>query len=356
MDDAIVHCTRGVGIWEWASNDDEDEPDVVLACCGDMPTLETLAAAAILRERLPELKVRVVNVVDLMRLQPESEHPHGLSDSRVRRALHDRPPGRLRVPRLSVADPPAHVPPHEPRQPARARLQGGGHDDDAVRHGDAERPRPLPSRHRRDRPRARRSASAPRTSGRRWRTRACARARTRASTARTTRRSATGPGRARVSSILVVNAGSTSLKLSIVDGDDTSRPVDSLADAQVERGRAPGRARRRALRRAGRRRRRRAGRARRARRAGAAPQRGRRSPRSTRRCSALPDVPHVAVFDTAFHRTMPEEASTYALPRALARRLGHPPLRVPRALGAVGGRAGARRRGSSSAISAAAAR
>jgi xylulose-5-phosphate/fructose-6-phosphate phosphoketolase len=81
MDDAIVHCTRGLGIWEWASNDGDEEPDVVLACCGDIPTLETLAAAAILRERLPELKVRVVNVVDLMRLQPESEHPHGLSDS-----------------------------------------------------------------------------------------------------------------------------------------------------------------------------------------------------------------------------------------------------------------------------------
>ncbi len=81
MDDAIVHCTRGVGIWDWASNDDEAGPDVVLACCGDTPTLETLAATAILREHLPELKVRVVNVVDLMRLQPESEHPHGLSDS-----------------------------------------------------------------------------------------------------------------------------------------------------------------------------------------------------------------------------------------------------------------------------------
>ena len=90
MDDAIVHCTRGIGIWEWASNDDGDEPDVVLACCGDVPTLETLAAAALLREHLPDLKVRVVNVVDLMRLQPESEHPHGLSDARVRRALHDR--------------------------------------------------------------------------------------------------------------------------------------------------------------------------------------------------------------------------------------------------------------------------
>ncbi len=80
MDEAILHCTRGIGIWEWASNDAGGEPDVVLGCCGDVPTLETLAATAILRERLPELKVRVVNVVDLMRLQPESEHPHGLSE------------------------------------------------------------------------------------------------------------------------------------------------------------------------------------------------------------------------------------------------------------------------------------
>jgi xylulose-5-phosphate/fructose-6-phosphate phosphoketolase len=80
MDDAIVHCTRGIGIWDWASNDDGAEPDVVLGCCGDVPTLETLAAAAILRARLPEVKVRVVNVVDLMRLQPQTEHPHGLSD------------------------------------------------------------------------------------------------------------------------------------------------------------------------------------------------------------------------------------------------------------------------------------
>jgi xylulose-5-phosphate/fructose-6-phosphate phosphoketolase len=80
MEKAVLHCTRGVGIWDWASSDDRGEPDVVLACCGDVPTLETLAAAAILRERLPELAVRVVNVVDLMRLQPESEHPHGLPD------------------------------------------------------------------------------------------------------------------------------------------------------------------------------------------------------------------------------------------------------------------------------------
>jgi xylulose-5-phosphate/fructose-6-phosphate phosphoketolase len=81
MEDAIIHCTRGAGIWEWASNDGGDEPDVVLGCCGDIPTLETLAAAALLREHLPELKVRVVNVVDLMRLQPETEHPHGLPDA-----------------------------------------------------------------------------------------------------------------------------------------------------------------------------------------------------------------------------------------------------------------------------------
>jgi xylulose-5-phosphate/fructose-6-phosphate phosphoketolase len=80
IDEAILHCTRGIGIWEWASNDDGGHPDVVLGCCGDVPTLETLAAASILREHLPSLKVRVVNVVDLMRLQPQEEHPHGMSD------------------------------------------------------------------------------------------------------------------------------------------------------------------------------------------------------------------------------------------------------------------------------------
>jgi xylulose-5-phosphate/fructose-6-phosphate phosphoketolase len=80
VEQAIAHCTRGIGIWEWASNDAGEDPDVVLGCCGDVPTLETLAAAGLLRESLPELKVRVVNVVDLMRLEPDSEHPHGLSD------------------------------------------------------------------------------------------------------------------------------------------------------------------------------------------------------------------------------------------------------------------------------------
>jgi xylulose-5-phosphate/fructose-6-phosphate phosphoketolase len=80
MDDAIKHCSAGVGIWSWASNDQDGAPDVVLACCGDVPTLETLGAVTLLRAWLPELKVRVVNVVDLMTLQPPGEHPHGLSD------------------------------------------------------------------------------------------------------------------------------------------------------------------------------------------------------------------------------------------------------------------------------------
>jgi xylulose-5-phosphate/fructose-6-phosphate phosphoketolase len=80
-DAAAVHCTEGIGIWQWASNDEGVEPDVVMACCGDTPTLETLAAVSILRAHLPQLKIRVVNVVDLMKLEPASEHPHGLSDA-----------------------------------------------------------------------------------------------------------------------------------------------------------------------------------------------------------------------------------------------------------------------------------
>jgi len=80
MEAAIIHCTEGIGIWQWASNDQGSEPDIVMACCGDTPTLELLAAVSILQEHLPELKIRVVNVVDLMKLQSASEHPHGLSD------------------------------------------------------------------------------------------------------------------------------------------------------------------------------------------------------------------------------------------------------------------------------------
>lgn len=80
IDEAITHCTAGIGIWEWAGSDKHGEPDVVLACCGDVPTMETLAAVSLLCKYLPGLKVRLVNVVDLMKLQPPKEHPNGLSD------------------------------------------------------------------------------------------------------------------------------------------------------------------------------------------------------------------------------------------------------------------------------------
>lgn len=80
MDEAVAHCTRGIGMWNWASNDQDCEPDVVMACSGDVPTLETLAAVSILKEHLPNLKIRVINVVDLLKLERQSEHPHGLSD------------------------------------------------------------------------------------------------------------------------------------------------------------------------------------------------------------------------------------------------------------------------------------
>ena len=80
MDAAVKHCTQGIGVWHWAGSDRGAEPDVVMACCGDVPTLETLAAVSILRKHLPDLKIRVINVVDLMKLEPNTEHPHGLSD------------------------------------------------------------------------------------------------------------------------------------------------------------------------------------------------------------------------------------------------------------------------------------
>ena len=144
MEQAVAHCSAGIGIWEWASNDRGGEPDVVMACCGDVPTLETLAAVDLLRRHVPELKVRVVNVVDLMTLQPRSEHPHGLSDSEfdvlfttdkpIVFAFHGYP---WLIHRLTYRR-------TRPREPARARLQGRRHHHDAVRHGGAERPRPLP--------------------------------------------------------------------------------------------------------------------------------------------------------------------------------------------------------------------
>ena len=98
------------------------------------------------RRELPDLRVRVVNVVDLMRLLPESEHPHGLPDREFDTLFTDGPARHLRLPRLPLARAPAHLPAPQPRQPPRPRLQGGGHDHDAVRHGHAQRPRPLPPR------------------------------------------------------------------------------------------------------------------------------------------------------------------------------------------------------------------
>ena len=194
-DDAALHCARGIGLWEWASTDGgAGTPDVVLACAGDVPTLETLAAASILRDRVPDLRVRVVNVVDLMRLLPESEHPHGLPGPRVRHAVHRRQADRVRVPRLPVAHPPAGLPPHEPRQPARAGLQGERHDHHAVRHGDAQRPRPLSPRDRRDRPGAVPSSSRLPIFVRRWSTPGCGRACGHGTTERTSQRSPAGDG------------------------------------------------------------------------------------------------------------------------------------------------------------------
>ena len=153
MDEAVAHCTRGIGIWPWASTDADEEPDVVLACAGDIPTLETVAAAALLREHLPDVKVRVVNVVDLMRLQPDSEHPHGLSDREFDALFTATQPVVFAYHGYPTADPPPHLPPDQPPQHPTARLQGGGHDHDAVRHGHAQRPRPLPPGHGRHRPR-----------------------------------------------------------------------------------------------------------------------------------------------------------------------------------------------------------
>ena len=241
MDDAILHCTRGIGIWDWASSDAGGEPDVVMACAGDVPTLETLAAVAILRESLPDLRVRVVNVVDLMRLVDETEHPHGLSHHEFDAAVHHRSADRLRLPRLSVAHPSAHLPADEPRQSPCPRLQGGGHHDDAVRHGDAQRPRPISPRHRRHRPcpgpRRAGGARAPGDAGP-----AAARPRLHPGAWRGRsrhRRLGVGGLSAPPMRILVVNAGSSSLKLSVVGDDEESEEAVEISrgpDASREDG------------------------------------------------------------------------------------------------------------------------
>ena len=104
MEQAVKHCTQGVGIWEWASNDCGEEPDLVMACCGDTPTLETMAAVTILRDELPELKIRVVNVVDLFKLESNHKHPHGLKRQRIQCTVYNRQAGYLRIPRLPNSD------------------------------------------------------------------------------------------------------------------------------------------------------------------------------------------------------------------------------------------------------------
>ena len=148
IDSAVRHCTAGAGIWQWASNDAGD-PDVVMACAGDVPTLETLAAVTLLRKYVPDIRIRVVNVVDLMVLQPQSEHPHGLedqdfdelftTDKPVIFAFHGYP---AMIHKLTYRRP------NHDNIPC-ARLQGGGHDHDALRHGRAEQSRPLPAGSRR---------------------------------------------------------------------------------------------------------------------------------------------------------------------------------------------------------------
>ena len=114
MDQAVVHCTEGIGIWQWASNDQGSEPDVVMACCGDTPTLEVLAAVSILRENLPNVKIRVVNVVDLMRLQPCAEHPHGLSETDYDSLFTKDKPIIFWLPRICLARARAHISPIQP--------------------------------------------------------------------------------------------------------------------------------------------------------------------------------------------------------------------------------------------------
>ena len=168
IDEAVAHCTRGIGIWRWAGSDDGTTPDVVIACAGDVPTLEALAAVDLLGRLLPRLRVRLVNVVDLMRLESSSQHPHGLPDAEFDALFTVDRPGDLRVPRLPEPDPPPHVPACQPPQHPRARLHGGGDHHDALRHADAQRPGSLPPGDGRDRSRSRASPRARRACARPW--------------------------------------------------------------------------------------------------------------------------------------------------------------------------------------------
>ena len=154
MDEAIAHCTKGIGIWRKASNDEGSEPDVVMACAGDIPTKEALAAVVLLREHFPDLKIRFVNVVDLYRLVPSTEHPHGLSDRDFDSLFTQDKPDHLQLPRLPVADPSPDLSAYQPQEPARARLQGKRKHQHAARFGHPEPDRSLQPGNRCDRPRS----------------------------------------------------------------------------------------------------------------------------------------------------------------------------------------------------------
>ena len=197
MDAAIKHCAAGIGIWQWASNDQGATPDVVMACCGDVPTLETLAAVSILRKHLPDLRIRVVNVVDLMRAATAIGASARIERYGLRRTLHQGQAGHIRVPCLPVADSSPDLSSHQPRQHPRPRLQGRGHHHHAVRHDGVERPGSLPSRDGHDRPpaadRRERHLLETATQGQAGR----APANTSADTVRTCRKSATGNGATR---------------------------------------------------------------------------------------------------------------------------------------------------------------
>ena len=224
----------------------DGEPDVVLACAGDVPTLETLAAVDILRQHLPDLRVRVINVVDLMRLQPEAEHPHGLSDHEFDALFTTDRPVIFAYHGYPVAHPPPDLPTNEPRQPPRSRLQGGGHGDHAVRHGLAQRSRPLPPRHGCHRSRSEAWDPERRACARRWSTSGSRPEPMRVSAARIRRRSPTGPGllsRLLGSSVrvLVLNAGSSSLKASAIDDGRDAAPDRSFAGAPTRPAQSTGR-------------------------------------------------------------------------------------------------------------------
>ena len=163
MDEAIRHCTKGIGIWDWASNDEGGEPDVVMASCGDIATRGGAGGHRAAARAFPDLKIRFVNVVDLFKLRRQPSIPHGLTDREFDSLFTRRQAGHLQFPRLPLAHPPPRLPPHQPRQPARARLQGAGQHQHAAGAGDRQRDRPLQPGDRRDRPRAARCAWPART-------------------------------------------------------------------------------------------------------------------------------------------------------------------------------------------------